>query len=72
MFIVRFAVFLGFLVISVPAVFAQPKDPNKIQQDLEALAWQRGPTEASIGGLATVNVRDHQAFLDGPNTRRFL
>ena len=72
MSIVRFAVFLGLLVVSVPAVSAQPKDTNKIQQDLEALAWQRGPTEASIGGLATVNVRDHQAFLDGPNTRRFL
>jgi len=72
MFIVRFAVFLGLLVVSVPAVFAQPKDPEKLERDFAALAWQRGPTEGQIGNLATVNVREHQAFLDGPNTRRFL
>jgi uncharacterized membrane-anchored protein len=39
---------------------------------MQALAWQRGPTEGRLGTTATVKVREGQAFLDGPNTRRFL
>ena len=41
-------------------------------REILALAWQRGPTGGSIGGAATIKIRDGQAFLDGPNTRRFL
>lgn len=49
-----------------------PRDPQKVLQDIQGLAWQKGPAEASIGGLATIKVLPGLAFLDAPNTRRFL
>ena len=39
---------------------------------MASLAWQRGPTEGRIGGLATVKVPEGQAFLDASSTRHFL
>jgi uncharacterized membrane-anchored protein len=61
------------LVLGVVAPAAsQPRDPQKVLQELQGLAWQKGPTEASIGGLATIKVLPGQVFLDAPNTRRFL
>lgn len=49
-----------------------PRDPAKVLQEIQALVWQRGPAEVSIGGLATIKVQPGHAFLDAPNTRRFL
>lgn len=66
------AALFGTLVAPPSASAQAPKDPAQIMRELEALAWQNGPTEGSIGGVATIKVRDGQAFLDGPNTRRFL
>ena len=48
------------------------RDLESLQRDILALAWQRGPTEGRVGGLATIKVPEGQTFLDGPNTRRFL
>ena len=31
-----------------------------------------GPLDGSLGGIATLKIAEGQAFLDGPNTRRFL
>ena len=59
-------------VVTPAASQSPPRDPQKILQEIQGLAWQKGPTEASIGGLATINVLPGQAFLDAPNTRRFL
>lgn len=66
------AVLFGVLVAPPSASAQQPKDQGQIERELQALAWQNGPAEGSIGGIATIKVRDGQAFLDGPNTRRFL
>ncbi|HEU5320976.1 MAG TPA: DUF2167 domain-containing protein, partial [Methylomirabilota bacterium] len=52
---------------------AQPAgDPQQVVQALRALAWQQGPVQGRLGGVATLEVPAGQAFLDAPNTRRFL
>ncbi len=66
------AILVGLLIDPVPAAAAVPSDPEEIRRELGALAWQRGPTEGRIGSVATLKVGDGQAFLDAPNTRRFL
>ena len=66
------AIMLGILVVSAPSESQPSKEADKIERELAALAWQKGPTEGHLGGLATVKVEEHEAFLDGPNTRRFL
>ena len=55
-----------------PASPQAPSDPEQIRRELGKLAWQRGPTDARVGAVATLKVAEGQAFLDGPNTRRFL
>lgn len=49
-----------------------PSDRDGAGRAIASLAWQRGPTDAQIGKVATIKVAQGQAFLDGPNTRRFL
>lgn len=60
-----FFLFLGF------AAQAQ-RDPAAIMQELQKLAWQRGPGEGAIGGKATIRIAPDYTFLDEKNTRRFL
>ena len=64
---------LGVLAIAAP-VSPQPRPQSREQlaREILGLAWQKGPTEAHIGALATLIVPAGQAFLDAPNTRRFL
>src|SRR5262249_45727970 len=45
---------------------------EQVTQEIARLAWQRGPIEGRIGNIASINVAEDRAFLDGPNTRRFL
>jgi len=66
------AALFAALIAPPPASSQQPVDREQVMRDLRALAWQSGPAEGSIGGIATIGIRDSQAFLDGPNTRRFL
>jgi len=49
-----------------------PRDPNYIIQELQKLAWQRGPGEGAIAGKANIRIPEGYAFLDERNTRRFL
>lgn len=42
------------------------------RSEMASLAWQRGPADAKIGKIATLKLDEGQAFLDAPNTRRFL
>src|SRR5688572_5871692 len=65
------AVLVGLMSIPLLAL-AQAEGESDIARQLKALAWQRGPTEGKIGDLATIKVPAGQAFLDGPNSRRFL
>jgi uncharacterized membrane-anchored protein len=64
-------VVLGVLAAPLLGSSQQAGDAE-IARQMQALAWQRGPTAGSIGGIATIAVPQGQAFLDGPNTRRFL
>ena len=49
-----------------------PPSPEQVKQEIARLAWQRGPIEGRIGNIAAIKVAEDRAFLDGPNTRRFL
>src|SRR5713101_2141597 len=65
---------LAVLVMATPVLSQQPpgQSQEQLARDILALAWLRGPTEGRVGSLASVKVPEGQAFLDGPNTRRFL
>lgn len=68
------ALLVVLVVLVAPAsTWGQPPaDREQAIRELQSLAWQKGPTEGRIGTTATVKVREGQAFLDAPNTRRFL
>jgi uncharacterized membrane-anchored protein len=51
---------------------AQPSDEATAMREIQALAWLRGPTEGTMGGVATLRIGAGQGFLDAANTRRFL
>jgi uncharacterized membrane-anchored protein len=59
-----------FVLLSVAA--EAQRDPAAIMQELQKLAWQRGPGEGAIGGKAKIRIAPGYAFLDEKNTRRFL
>jgi uncharacterized membrane-anchored protein len=63
---------LGVVAAALPARGQAGPDREQTARELAALAWQRGPTEAKIGTVATVRVPEGQLFLDAANTRRFL
>jgi len=63
--------FALLLLICPLAVFAQ-RDPVSIVQELQKLAWQKGPGEGVIGTQAKIRIPQGYAFLDDRNTRRFL
>jgi uncharacterized membrane-anchored protein len=65
-------ILVAVLAGASPASSQTPRDPEQLRKELAALAWQRGPSEARIGSVATIKVAEGQAFLDGPNTRHFL
>ena len=66
----RFLFALLFLFLSVAA--QAQRDPAVIMQELQKLAWQRGPGEGAIGGKAKIRIPEGYRFLDEKNTRRFL
>lgn len=55
-------------VLATPA----PSSEADVSSQMRALSWQRGPADGSLGGIATLKIAEGQAFLDGPNTKRFL
>lgn len=63
---------VGVLAVTLPASPQQPRSPEDVQREFRALAWQRGPTDGRLGSVATIKVPEGLAFLDAPNTRRFL
>lgn len=66
------AVLLSIVAVTSSASAQQPKSEEQARREFASLAWQRGPTEGRVGSLATIKVPAGQAFLDAPNTRRFL
>jgi uncharacterized membrane-anchored protein len=55
-----------------PAAAVPQRSDEQIKQEMAGLAWQRGPVDGHIGSVASIKVGEGKAFLDGPNTRRFL
>jgi uncharacterized membrane-anchored protein len=66
------ALVLDLLIGQSPVAAVPQRSDEQIKQDMAGLAWQRGPVEGRIGSVASIKVAEGQAFLDGPNTRRFL
>ena len=64
----------GFMVLAVawPAVSQTPSERDAVRQQMASLAWQRGPVDGQIGKVGSIKVTEGYAFLDAPNTRRFL
>jgi uncharacterized membrane-anchored protein len=65
-------VMFGVLSAALPGWSQAPADRETARQQMASLVWQRGPVDARIGTVASIKVAEGQAFLDGPNTRRFL
>jgi uncharacterized membrane-anchored protein len=61
---------LGALL--APALAQAQRDPAVIMQELQKLAWQKGPGEGVIGARAKIKIPAGYTFLDDKNTRRFL
>jgi uncharacterized membrane-anchored protein len=66
------ALVLDLLIGQSPVAAVPQRSDEQIKQEISGLAWQRGPVDGRIGSVASIKVGDRQAFLDGPNTRRFL
>ena len=62
---------LFVLALLVP-LFAWSDDRQNFRDELQKLAWQRGPAEGAIAGKAGITVPKGYAFLDEGNTKRFL
>lgn len=64
---------VSLLVALLAPGFAQAqRDPAIIIQELQKLAWQKGPGEGVIGARAKIRIPAGYSFLDDKNTRRFL
>ena len=66
------AVFLGLLAAPLLAAPQPSGEESSVIREIKALGWQRGPVDGSMGGVATLKILEGQAFLDAPNSRRFL
>ena len=62
----------ALLFLLLPAAAFAQRDPVNIMQELQKLAWQKGPAEGAIGARAKIKIPQGYAFLDDRNTRRFL
>jgi uncharacterized membrane-anchored protein len=65
-------VFFGMVFLLLAFAAQAQRDPVNIVQELQKLAWQKGPGEAAIGTRAKIRIPQGYAFLDDRNTRRFL
>jgi uncharacterized membrane-anchored protein len=63
---------LAVLAIPSPAAPQSQMTQDQVLSEMAALQWQRGPTEARIGTVATIRVPKGVMFLDSVGTRRFL
>ena len=62
-----------FATLAVPLLATpQPSGDSPVMRQIQELGWQRGPADGSLGSIATLKIAQGQAFLDAPNSRRFL
>ena len=60
------------IALLLPALGQAQRDAATIMQELQKLAWQKGPGEGVIGTRAKIRIPAGYTFLDDKNTRRFL
>ena len=65
-------VFFGIVFLFFTFAAQAQRDPAVVIQELQKLAWQRGPGEGAIAGKGKIRIPEGHAFLDERNTRRFL
>jgi uncharacterized membrane-anchored protein len=65
-------VLLGFVLVLFAVSAQAQREPGQLIQELQKLAWLRGPGEGTIAGKAKIQVPNGYGFLDERNTRRFL
>ena len=53
-------------LLLLPAFAHAQRDPTVIIEELQKLAWQRGPGEGAIGAKAKILIPDGFSFLDVP------
>jgi len=63
---------LGFTLLLFALSAPAQREPGQVIQELQKLAWLRGPGEGTIAGKAKIQIPSGFAFLDERNTRRFL
>jgi len=63
---------LLLLALLLPALSHAQRDPEQVIQELQKLAWQKGPGEGAIGSKAKIQIPAGFSFLDDRNTKRFL
>jgi uncharacterized membrane-anchored protein len=63
---------LVLFALLMPSFAQAQRDPAVIIQELQKLAWQKGPGEGVIGARAKIQIPAGYSFLDDKNTRRFL
>ena len=65
-------VLLG-LILALLAFTAQAqREPGQVIQELQKLAWLRGPGEGNVAAKAKIRIPDGYSFLGERDTRRFL
>jgi uncharacterized membrane-anchored protein len=64
--------FVLALILLLPAFAHAQRESSTIIEELQKLAWQRGPGEGKIAAKATIRIPEGYSFLDERNTRRFL
>jgi uncharacterized membrane-anchored protein len=63
---------IGLVLVLFAFAAQAQREPGQIIQELQKLAWQRGPGEGAIAGKAKIRIPSGYSFLDERNTRRFL
>lgn len=66
------ALVVDLLIGPSPVAAVPQRSDEQVEHEMAGLAWQRGPVDGRIGSVASIKVSEGKAFLDGPNTRRFL
>jgi len=70
--IIRALILLLAFIAPAHAQGPAQRDANYVLQELQKLAWQKGPGDGAIAGKATIRIPQGFAFLDERNTRRFI
>ncbi len=63
---------LGLVFVFCAFAAQAQREPAQVIQELQKLAWQRGPGDGAIAGKAKIQIPNGFSFLGERDTRRFL